>query len=73
MSAGLLKASNYYNRQQAWQDWGRIAGQARRNGYDDLVDKYSPSSDAGWRRIDKAIYQLRNAIKLLEDYQDKQP
>jgi len=62
MSTGLLKASNYYNRQQAWRDWGRIAGKARLDGYDDLVDRYSPPADAGWRKIDKCIAGLRAAL-----------
>ena len=59
----IARINNYCNRLEAWRDWGRIAGQARHAGRDDLVEKYQPAEDAGWRKIDKAIAKLREELQ----------
>lgn len=58
MPAGLKKATNYYNRIEAWNDWNRLAKQLQDAGMDALVEKYQPKPDAGWRTIDKQRHEL---------------
>lgn len=63
MPKGLGKATNYYNRLEAWRDWGKIANQVMQAGRVDLVQKFAPPDSAGWRKIDKAISALREAFQ----------
>lgn len=58
MPRGLKKATNYYNKIEAWQDWNRVAQQAQDAGKGELVEKYQPKPDAGWRTIDKQRHRL---------------
>jgi hypothetical protein len=58
MPRGLIKATAYYNKIEAWKDWKRVAQQAIDAGASDLVDKYQPEADAGWRTIDKCRHKL---------------
>jgi hypothetical protein len=55
----LARISNYYNRLEAWRDWRLLAQEVAGDGYPELVEKYRPPEDAGWRKIDKAIVALR--------------
>lgn len=64
MPKGLIKANNYYNRLAAWQDWNDLAKRMRAAGHADLVEKYLPAKDAGWRKIDKAIAALKQAVNV---------
>jgi hypothetical protein len=63
MPRGLAKATNYYNRIAAWEDWERLDYQAETAGHKDLVERYAPPTDAGWRKIDKCIAALRSALE----------
>lgn len=62
MTAGLNKATNYYNRQEAWLDWIHLAKQAHMKSRHDLVMQFTPAHNAGWRTIDKQIALLRGAL-----------
>lgn len=57
------RINNYYNRLEAQRDWERISREAINGGYGTLVNKHTPPSDAGWRRIDKCIAALRKDIE----------
>jgi hypothetical protein len=63
MPKGLAKATNYYNRLEAWRDWNKLATKVSNAGKSDLVEKYRPAEDAGWRKVDKAIAALREAFQ----------
>ena len=63
MPKGLAKATNYYNRLEAQCDWNKLATDVSNAGRLDLVDKFRPNEDAGWRKIDKAIAALREAFQ----------
>lgn len=62
MPRGISRINNYYNRIEAWNDWNRFAAQATADGHGELVERHQPATDAGWRKIDKAIGALRDAI-----------
>ncbi len=59
MPAGLNKATNYYNRLEAWRDWNALAKKIAVAGYGDLVLDNEPPAGAGWRKVDKCIAKLR--------------
>jgi hypothetical protein len=63
MPRGLAKATNFYNKQEAWKDWLRLAKQAHLMNCSDLVRKFQPADNAGWRKIDKATAALREEMK----------
>jgi hypothetical protein len=58
----LARIQNYYNRLAAWDDWRKLEQVALAAGQADLVERYQPPEDAGWRKIDKAIAALRQAL-----------
>ena len=59
MPRGLIKATNYWNNVEAWRDWKALSAKAVDMGMAEIVRKYEPTPDAGWRRIDKALAKLR--------------
>lgn len=59
----LSRITNYYNRLQAQADWRKLADQATAAGHADLAQRYQPPADAGWRKIDHCIDQLREALE----------
>lgn len=61
---GLIKATNYYNRIEAWKDWNGLTERVCEAGYFDLIEKYRPDKDVGWRKIDKATEALRYSVDL---------
>ena len=63
MPAGLNKATNYYNRVEAWRDWHKLATQVCDAGMPELVRKYAPLETFGWRKVDKCIAKLRAAFE----------
>jgi hypothetical protein len=65
----LSRISNYWNNVQARHDWQHIAKQAEAAGRDDLIKKYQPAGDAGWRKIDAAIAAVRAALNEEKPYQ----
>lgn len=69
MPRGLSKATNYYNRLEAWRDWRKLASEVEGAGLIDLVVKYAPPETAGWRKIDKAIADLRDAFQTAQNNQ----
>lgn len=62
MSRNVARINNYYNRMSAWDDWMKIETCAMGAGLVDLVYKYCPELDAGYRKIDEASRNLRRAI-----------
>ena len=62
MVRNLARLTNAANRMQAREDWARLAEKARTAGYAELVERLCPPADAGWRRIDAAIAELRAAL-----------
>lgn len=58
MPRGLIKATNYYNKIEAWKDWNRLADQAVAAGKTELALKHRPPDNAGWRTIDKQRHKL---------------
>ena len=66
MTAGLNKATNYYNHLEAWRDWRKLAGLIIKAGREDLVIKHAPLETFGWRKIDKCIAALRKEYEELK-------
>ena len=58
----FARITNYYNRQEAWLDWLHLAKQAHMASRHDLVAKFQPKDNAGWKTIDKKIALLREAL-----------
>ena len=67
MPAGLAKATNYYNRLEAWNDWKAMVKIAENRGLSEQASLLAPADDAGWRTIDKQIQKLRKLIKEAND------
>lgn len=63
MLRNFARINNYYNKIEAWQDWCELAEQAVAAGRADLVEKYQPPDDAGWRKIDKLKAKLRAELE----------
>jgi hypothetical protein len=59
----LARLTNAANRIEAWRDWQRMVEQAEAAGHADLIKRYQPLQDAGWRMIDKAIAHVRDGLK----------
>jgi hypothetical protein len=69
----IARINNYYNRQQAWRDWQALAKTALLVMSADEVAKYKPADNAGWRKIDKSIAELRLALYARQEYYPVQP
>jgi len=67
MPRGLAKATNYYNRLEAWRDFRLIYANAVAIGLGDQAIEFYPPDDAGWRTIDKSIAKIRELIKCRMD------
>ena len=63
MPYGLTKATNYYQKIEAWRDWNALAKKIAAAGYGDLVLDNEPPAGAGWRKVDKYIASLRAAYQ----------
>jgi rubrerythrin len=63
MPRGLTKATNYYQKIEAWRDWNAMAKKIAHEGYGDLVLDNTPPDGAGWRTVDKFIARLRSAYQ----------
>jgi hypothetical protein len=66
MPRGLIKATNYYQNLEAVNDWLTICRDAASRGYGDLAVKFAPPEGAGWRKIDKRIAKLREAMNVAD-------
>lgn len=55
----LAKITNYYNKKEAWNDWMNLANEVIEAGYPELVEKYKPDKNSGWRKIDKQSALLK--------------
>jgi hypothetical protein len=58
---GLWKATNYYNRLEAWRDWEKLLATAGNVPLGEVL-RVAPKPEYGWRRIDKCIAKLRELI-----------
>ena len=63
MPAGLAKATNYYNKLEAWRDRKALFEHAKSLGLFDQAISLYPKQNAGWRTIDKKIVKLLKVIK----------
>jgi hypothetical protein len=66
MPYGLKKATNYYQRIEAWKDWRALFEEAKKRGLFDQAILLYPPDTAGWRTIDKQIGKLRKIIEELD-------
>ena len=48
---------------QAREDWRKLADFAEARGHVDLVEQFTPPAYAGWKRIDRCIARLREALR----------
>lgn len=55
MSRNGNRITNYYNVIEAWKDWVYVAAKLAAAGRQDLIVRYAPDEDWGWRKIDKSI------------------
>lgn len=62
----LSRIDNYLNKQDAWKAWLDISKQAHMANRTDLVRKYEPADNAGWRKIDKATSALAKELAAVE-------
>ncbi len=53
MPRGLIKLTAIANNIEAWRDWSEMALEAAEAGMGELILKYQPPADAGWREIDQ--------------------
>lgn len=58
MPKGLAKATNYYNRLEAWRDWEKALADAG-NVPVATIAAIAPQPEYGWRRIDKCTAKLK--------------
>ncbi len=59
MPYGLTKATNYYNKLEAWKLWRSTQKEALAKGFTDQAIDLAPRTNDSWRRIDKATQALR--------------
>ena len=60
---GLHRSTGYWQTQAAKEDWAAMAEFASENGFKEQADKFAPSTNWGWRRIDKCIGRLREFLQ----------
>ena len=58
MSNGIWKIHHAVQTQEARKDWERLAAVAAPMIGAEIVAKYQPTEDAGWRTIDKSIRKV---------------
>jgi hypothetical protein len=46
----------------AWKDWNKLVIVARGKGREDIVEKFQPPQDSGWKVIDQQTQKLREEI-----------
>ena len=59
---GLYRTTGYWQTQAAKEDWAALEGFATRNGLGEMAKDLTPPNNWGWRRIDKRIAKLREAL-----------
>lgn len=59
---GLKKATNYYNKIEAWVDFRKALNQAASAGLFDKAILLYPSQNASWRMVDKATEKIRQLL-----------
>jgi hypothetical protein len=60
--AGLKKATNYYNKLEAWKAWKNMARQATLIGLSDAVLELAPSPSDSWKKIDAQTVKLARLV-----------
>lgn len=64
---GLWKLTAVANNMQAREDWQNLAEQAIVAGItEDEISAIAPKPTDGWRKIDKCIAKLREAMRRLD-------
>lgn len=67
MPKGLKIATNYYNRIEARRDWDRLATEIMRAGYPEVVWRYTPPADAGYKKIDHCTKEMRKEFEKIKN------
>jgi hypothetical protein len=60
---GLWKLTNAAQRHAAWRDWQAISRFAHANGYGEYADALKTADNAGRRKIDRKIAELRKFMQ----------
>jgi hypothetical protein len=63
MTRGLYKLHNAAQTIAAKEDWQFLADYADRQGLAAKVDKLTPPENWGWKRIDRRIAKLKEALR----------
>lgn len=63
MPYGLNKATNYYNKLEAWRDWKAVEKQALSLGLQDKAFELAPANFWPWKKIDAQTAKLRKVIE----------
>jgi len=58
----IARINNFYNRREAERDWRYLLEWCEAQGVGNVARELAPPEDAGHRRIDKSIGQLRAAL-----------
>ena len=62
MPYGLNKATNYYNKLEAWRDWKTTFEAARCLGLEQQAIDLAPMANWSWKKIDAQTTKLRELI-----------
>ena len=60
---GLYRTTGYWQSQAAKEDWAALEGFATRNGLGEMAKDLTPPNNWGWRRIDRRIEKLQEALR----------
>lgn len=69
MLHGLKKATNYYNKLEAWKDWQTMLATAQTLGLEEQALALMPQENWSWRRIDKQTAKLNELISKVRENQ----
>jgi hypothetical protein len=64
MPYGLNKATNYYNKIEAWKDWEKAYTLAQSLGLQNVADSFRPFPYWPWKKIDARTAKLKTIIEI---------
>ena len=70
---GLYKIHGAIQTNEAWKDWYTMAEKAYQAGRPDLILSNKPAYNAGWRRIDKCIANIRKGLETDIPFKESEP
>ena len=62
MPYGLIKATHYYNKLEAWKDWKAAYEKAKSIGLEEQAIDLAPMTNWSWKKIDKQTAKLKELI-----------